>query len=123
MANQYECCMIYENRRGNPARVMIEEIRNRKTVKSIYPSDKADIGKTPDAVLNNSKKYAIFLTKDDDFNSARGFYKNIKSAASLTKNNNKKAILYTILDGDQDSDSVLNVKEMLRMFPKKGCGI
>ena len=119
MAKQYECCMIYENRRGNPAREKIAELRNRKTVKNIYPSEKPDIGKTPDDVLKNSKKYAVFLTEDDDFNPARAFCQNIERAASLTRDSRKKKILYTILDGDRDAEAVLNVKDMLEGIPPK----
>lgn len=118
MAKKYECCMIYENKPGNPARDKIEELRSRKTVKSIYPEKKKPIGRTPQDVLENSKKYAIFLSESDNFN-GNAFHKDIEGAATFTKADSAKEILYTILDGDRDADIVQDVEIMLDDVPDK----
>lgn len=121
MGQYYECCMIYDNRRGNPAADKIEEIRERKVVKNIYPSSKKDIPilKIDKQILDNSKKYAIFLSKFDDFSNNRAFYSNIERAALLTREYPKKELLYTILDGDKNEDIVQKVEDKLQDIPSK----
>lgn len=115
MAKKYGCCMIYENRSGHPAKEIMDDLLRNKRVKNIFPNqdEKKPVTATPPNILENSKKYAIFLSESDRLQYGNALQKDIRGAAALTKENSSKKILYTILDGDSDDIIVNDVKTML----------
>ena len=112
--------MLYDNRKGHPVVAEIEKLIKKKKVKNIFPNfqEKKPVMETPQEILENSKKYAIFLCESDNFN-GNAFSSDIDRAARLTRNNAKKKILYTVLDGDKNAPIVREVKERLDDIPDK----
>lgn len=119
MSKKYACCMIYNNVPGNPARKKLEELRERKKCKNIYPGDRKEIGATSKEVLENSKKYAILIGSSKENLDGNAFGRDIRNAAQYTQNDSKKKILYTILDGNKDAKIVDDVKSLLDKVPDK----